>query len=196
MIQHTIEFVEEVPANHETGGIAAHYKCSVCNKLFSNAAGTAEITEEALPTTRLYKVDLAALTDDIILLDGDIVSGKLGSDSKIMIADGGTVTLRNADITCLTGDAEYAGITPLGDATIIIEGTNTVKGGKITAYGGNSAAGIGSGEEGSCGNITIAGTVTRVTATKGTNAPRSIGAGKGGRCGTVIIEDETKVTLN
>ena len=45
-----------------------------------------------------------------------------------MDAAGAAVTLRDADITGL-GNKELAGITLLGDANVLIEGTNAVKGG-------------------------------------------------------------------
>ena len=63
----------------------------------------------------------------------------------------------------------------------------TIEGGTVTATGGMFGAGIGSGYYASCGDITIANTVTKVTATKGTSAPNSIGAGRGGSVGTVSI---------
>ena len=68
-----------------------------------------------------------------------------------------------------------------------------ITGGTITAKGGNYAAGIGTGKSSSnpavCGDITIANTVTKVTATKGADAPYSIGKGNGDKasCGTVTI---------
>ena len=68
-----------------------------------------------------------------------------------------------------------------------------ITGGTITAKGGSTAAGIGTGNgNGSpavCGDITIANTVTKVTATKGESAPYSIGKGYGGSasCGTITI---------
>ena len=68
-----------------------------------------------------------------------------------------------------------------------------ITGGTITAKGGSDAAGIGTGTSdvgnSVCGNITIANTVTKVTATAGENAPHSIGKGSGGKasCGTVTI---------
>ena len=55
--------------------------------------------------------------------------------------------------------------------------------------GGSKAAGIGSGEDGSCGSITIENTVTSVTATKGSGAPNSIGPGQNGSCNSVTIGD-------
>ena len=79
------------------------------------------------------------------------------------------------------------------DACPVTCGDIIITGGTITAKGGLYAAGIGTGycdsDPAVCGNITIANTVTKVTATKGTDAPYSIGKGFGsnGTCGTVTI---------
>ena len=150
--------------------------------------------------------------------DGEVLTGTLASNVKISIAapvapaTTTTVTLKDADINgsgTLSGD--YAGITCEGNATIILEGTNTVKGfymsrsgiyiaenktltiqgsGSLAATGGGSysgGAGIGGSYRGTCGAITITSGVTSVTATKGSGAPNSIGAGSSGTCGTVTI---------
>ena len=54
----------------------------------------------------------------------------------------------------------------------------------------DKAAGIGSGEGGSCGNITITDGVTKVMATRGSLVVSySIGAGFNSTCGTVTIDD-------
>ena len=65
-------------------------------------------------------------------------------------------------------------------------GAITILGGTINATGGYGSAGIGSGwsSSGSCGTITIANTVEKVTATKGSGA--AIGKGTGS-CGMVTI---------
>ncbi|MBQ8292902.1 MAG: hypothetical protein IJX78_03725 [Bacilli bacterium] len=44
--KHNLEYVEEVPATHKSEGIASHYKCKDCGKLFG-AEGT-ELTEKDL----------------------------------------------------------------------------------------------------------------------------------------------------
>ena len=265
-------------------------------------------------------IDLGTLTADFEAQDDDILTGTLAGDYQITAAAGATITLRDADITCLTANAAYAGINPLGDLTILLEGANTVKGGQrympgiyvpenttltidgtgslvassggnfndespkaaapgigakrapgigrviaggsvvinggvITANGGNGAAGvggcasragnnlvsfgdiainggavtatgrdgapgIGSGNNtrcgnititggtvtatgdnkaagigggyssygrGACGDITIADTVTLVTATKGENADYSVGAVENALCGTITV---------
>ena len=57
------------------------------------------------------------------------ITGTLGAKVKISIADGAAVTLRNADINGENWEScSWAGITCMGDATIILKGTNTVKG--------------------------------------------------------------------
>ena len=97
--------------------------------------------------------------------------------------EGGVITAK--------GGSNGAGIgTDCGEATC---GDIIITGGTITAKGGDNAAGIGTGNRGEgqvvCGNITIANTVTKVTATKGEFASHSIGKGDSGNCtiGTVTI---------
>ena len=102
----------------------------------------------------------------------------------------GNIRIEGGVITA-QGGRSGAGIgTDCGIATC---GDIIITGGTITAKGGYSAAGIGAGDGGSyrvvCGDITIANTVTKVTATKGDYAPHSIGKGYGDKasCGTVTI---------
>jgi hypothetical protein len=93
----------------------------------------------------------------------------------------------------ITAQGGYGGAgigTDAGPATC---GDIIITGGTITANAGGRAAGIGTGASDSgnnvCGNITIANTVTKVTATKGEQSPYSIGMSYGGSasCGTVTI---------
>ena len=110
--------------------------------------------------------------------DGDILIGEAMVRYQISIADGAAVTLRNVTINA-DGDYDYgayAGITCLGDATITLEGTNSVCGfyedypgiyvpvgkrltiegaGKLTASSNGYGAGIGGAIDLSCGNIVI-----------------------------------------
>ncbi len=76
-------------------------------------------------------VTLPLLTADYEAKDGDTLIGKLAGQYKITIADGATVTLRDAEIKGEPNGSIYyrwAGITCLGDATIILTGTNAVSG--------------------------------------------------------------------
>ena len=50
---HTLTAVEEVAATCTADGVKAHYKCSVCEKLFEDADGKTETTADALKVTKL-----------------------------------------------------------------------------------------------------------------------------------------------
>ncbi len=52
-IAHNLTYVPAVAATEEAEGIKAHYVCSECNKLFSNAAGTIEVTAADLVIPKL-----------------------------------------------------------------------------------------------------------------------------------------------
>ena len=157
-------------------------------------------------------VDLSLLTGDYEAQDGDILTGTATSEQiHITVASGATITLKDATITSIPNDDshKWAGITPLGDATVILEGTNTVKGGRniypglfaatnatLTIKGTGSltastnqstkegAAGIGGGYSIACGNIRIEGGT--ITATGGGWAA-AIGSGSTASCGTITI---------
>ena len=102
----------------------------------------------------------------------------------------GNITIEGGVITAQGGNSGAGIGSDCGEATC---GDIIITGGTITAKGGSNAAGIGTGSGYSypvvCGAITIANTVTKVTATKGTNPPHSIGKGFGSKatCGTVTI---------
>ena len=144
-----------------------------------------------------------------------MLTGTLAGDYKITIADSAAVTLKEAVITCLTNDACFAGITPLGDATIILEGANVVKGGNYAYPGiyvpenktltidgagsldassdvndGGTGCGIGGGDRISAGNIVINGGT--ITATGGSEAA-GIGCGPGPETysGNIVINGGT-----
>ena len=163
-------------------------------------------------TEVIASIDLSTLAADYEAQDGDVLTGTLDGNAqpyKITIADGATVTLDGVTINGVSSsDVKWAGITCLGDATIILkdETTNTVKGfysgypgiqagptgtmlvikggsvgtGSLTASANGWAAGIGGGYQMTCGNIEIQGGV--ITATGGTS---TAGIGGGGNDGSV-----------
>ncbi|MBP3251303.1 MAG: Ig-like domain-containing protein [Prevotella sp.] len=151
-------------------------------------------------------VDLSTIYSDYEAKDGEILTGKLGTNVKISVADGATVTFNGVTIDFPYAWAwGWAGITCSGDATIILSGTNTVEGmnadhpgihiakgktltikgeGSLTVSGGNRAAGIGGGAKLDCGNIVIeAGTVNASSYGGGAG----IGGGDYGSCGNITI---------
>ncbi len=179
--------------------------------LYNKAAN--DYFDEPAPAQNI--VDLSTVTEDTVVENGYTITGTLKGDYKISIADGATVTLRNVDITCLTNDnnVPFAGITPLGDATIMLEGANTVKGGyenypgvfvpvgktltidgtgSLTASSNGYGCGIGGGYQIASGNIEIKG--GNITATGGQNAA-GIGSGGNASCGDITINGGT-VTAN
>ncbi len=143
----------------------------------------------------------------IVLVDKEVTAAT-GSETNrgtVTIADGDTYTLNN-NISVTTGPA----IKCLGDATIILTGSNTVSttsqnypaiqagpsgttltiqgSGSLTATGGMYGTGIGSGYDGTCGAIIISGGT--VTAT-GVYEAAGIGSGYDGTCGAIIISGGT-----
>ncbi len=156
-------------------------------------------------------IDLAKVTADLELKDGDVVFGTLDGVKqpyKISIADGATVTLNGASINGTNSSSyNWAGLTCAGDATIILAdgSTNTVKGfyeeypgiyvqpentltikgtGQLSASSNGYGCGIGGGWSKSSGNIAIEG--GDITAKGGKDAA-GIGGGKSGSCGAVTI---------
>lgn len=141
----------------------------------------------------------------ITAVDGDRISqSNSATANTITIPDGATVTLNGVNIST-TGP----GIICNGDATIILEGTNSVTStdntavligissttltisgsGSLTVTGGRGGAGIGSSREyGERGNIVINGGT--VTATGGEEAA-GIGSGVGTSCGNITINRGT-----
>ena len=154
-------------------------------------------------------IDLATVYEDITIEGRTILTGALNSQVKVSIADGAIVTLRDAAVTNSMNSKTYswAGLTCLGDATLILEGDNLVKGfydeypgiyvpvgSTLTIMGDGSldvssqgyAAGIGVGYSMDCGNIVINGGAITATGGQTTSA---IGGGKNHSCGDITISD-------
>ena len=140
--------------------------------------------------------------------DGTVISGTLSGRHKISIAPDATVILRDATIwpTSSNVDSPYAGLTCLGNATIILEGENyiasfndyfpairaaeggvlTIEGaGKLFAQGGSYAAAIGGPAQRPCGSIVVNGGY--IEATGGTNGGAGIGSGYDGSCSNITL---------
>ena len=152
-------------------------------------------------------IDLNTVSSDLTAGDGDILTGTLSGNRKISVASGATLTLRDVTINGVDDwQYKWAGITCLGDATIILDGSNTVKGfyneypgiyvpsgktltiqgttGSLNASSNGYAAGIGASYNDACGNIVIEGGI--ITATGGKRAA-GIGACYNKACGNIAI---------
>ena len=76
-------------------------------------------------------IDLSNLSESYIAVNGDVLTGKLPEEVnvKISITDGATVTLSDVTIEGYDDESyDWAGLTCEGDATIVIEGTNSIQG--------------------------------------------------------------------
>ena len=162
---------------------------------------------------------LTNLTTDKTFNNGDVITGTLTSNVKISIADGATVTLKDVTINGVDDhNCQWAGITCLGNATIILEGTNTVRGfkgdypgiqagptgklltingtGKLTATSNLNGAGIGGPYQSSCGDITINSGIINA---RSVNNGAGIGCGSknntNSSCGNITINGGT-ITAN
>ena len=153
-------------------------------------------------------VNLSKLTGDYTVANGDMLTGTLYGNYKISIAAGATVTLKDATINGTDNISyQWAGINCLGDATIILKGTNTVRGffhyqpgihvpsgstltivgsGSLNVSSNGGAAGIGGGMMDNCGNIVIEGGTINAT---GGRRSAAIGGGYYSSCGTITITD-------
>jgi len=168
--------------------------------------GSAEIKPKVYRVARSSRiVNLSKIASGFTAQDGDVLTGS-ATNKSISIAAGASVTLSDVIIS----DNSHPGLTCSGDATITLVGTNSVatthydypaiqagpsgttleiKGdGSLTAMGGGFSAGIGSGFNGTCGNITISG--GNITATGGSDGA-GIGSGYGGKCGKITISGGT-----
>lgn len=154
-------------------------------------------------------VDLAKLSAHYEARDGDVLSGMMDGNYQITIAEGATVTLRNAVIYGVNElECPWAGITALGDATLVLEGSNIVKGfyeelpgifvpegkkllvkgnGKLDVSSNGLAPAMGSSvyKDGiDCGNIEIQGGSIRAT---GGEDSAAIGSALLTSCGSIVI---------
>jgi len=194
-----------------TSGGKGYYKTLTTTKSYAASNGYSvswKMTQGA---------NLSMLTAAYTAQNGDKLTGTLASNVKISIADGATVTLDGLSINASGSwtSGNYAGITCEGNATITLEGTNTVKGfankypgifvssgktlvingtGELNASSngsydtGSGGAGIGGGDKMNCGNIEIqSGTVTATGNADGAG----IGGGQNANCGDISISGGT-----
>ncbi|MBO7567045.1 MAG: InlB B-repeat-containing protein [Bacteroidales bacterium] len=177
-------------------------------KFFTKAALAAAFVFLGIVAFAQSTVTLTSSTGEITLTDGQTLTGTGGAKTRVIIADGATITLSGVNIAFEKYDA---GITCEGDATIVLAAgtTNTVVSGSVgitvaqnhtltimgtgtlnaTGYDGNAGIGAAKGPTSdyisTCGNIIIREGTIR--AQGGSNAA-GIGAGDGySQCGNIFI---------
>ena len=185
-----------------------YYKLTLTGK--GDYSGTKTLTFNVENAT-----DLASVTGNYVIQDGETVTGTLGSKVKISIADGATVTLSGITIRGEDNEAyKWAGLTCLGDATIVLaDGTENTVGRFYQYYPGifipenktltiegsgtlnvctsdsshdkEGAAGIGGHKSANSGNIVIKDGIINV---KGNAWAPGIGCGYGKSGGYIRIE--------
>ena len=149
-------------------------------------------------------IDLSLIEGLLEAVDGTVLTGVAGPDVRVTVPDGAMVKLR--DVSLVAPGDDYAAITCLGDATLILEGANAVKAhhgeypailpaegktltikgkGSLQASAGGKAAGIGCGYQRSCGSIVIK---SGVIVAWGGYMSAGIGSGYQCACGDIIIE--------
>ena len=129
-------------------------------------------------------IDLSTVTVATTAQNGDVLTGTLGTNVQISIADGATVILNNVNIngSGTWKSSDYAGLTCLGDATIILSGTNTVRG--FSGY----YPGLQAGPAGKTLTIKGTGSLTALYANVNYPGGSGIGAARLVACGNIVIE--------
>ena len=136
------------------------------------------------------ETNLAAVSGHCTINNGETLTGTLGGNYKISIADGATVVLKNATISYNGKGADYAGLTLLGDGTLVLaDGTTNSAIGGLDGDGYSNWPGIyvpvGK-------TLTINGNTGVLNAARGGNdtvdgSPAGIGASWENSCGNIII---------
>ena len=180
----------------------------------ANDGGSHEGSDMSLPPGAGFnRVDLSTLTEDYTFKDGDVLTGTLDGTKtviKLSVAPDAKVILSGAQILGKDHGQfvnQWAGLTCLGNATIILDGENTVRSfnrmypciqagpdgskliitgdGKLTTEG-TSSAGIGVSNYIACGDIEIQGGDLTLK-----DCGIGIGSGAYGSCGNITISGGT-----
>lgn len=161
--------------------------------------GSTALAKNKIYTVTKGLIDISTLASAYTAQNGDLLFGTGDQDTHISIADGATVIFHGINITDVSNDKNWSGVTCLGSANIVLSGTNTVWGyntfypgiyvprGKTLTISGDGTLNASSTQ------------YTGGVASPGGNAA-GIGAGPGktsdlGGCGTIRILSGTIVAI-
>ena len=116
---HNLQFVPQVDATYDATGVSAHYECTRCHKLFSDATGAVEVTVASLVIPKLEKPTEPPTPGETYLLGDADNSGEVDiSDATyIQRVDVGIITPDAAAVK--RGDVDGSGDLEVSDATWI-----------------------------------------------------------------------------
>ena len=173
-------------------GIAGSCRLTIADKATVVLCGV-DITNIPNRFTHAYAGITCAGDATIILAEGTTnkVMGGYENYPGIYVPEGKTLTIKGSGTLESSSQGWSAGI---GGGKDLACGNIVIEEGTIIAEGGANAAAIGSGWLGSCGDIVIRPTVTRVTLIRKRGGVIAIGAGKDATCGKVTIADGAQVT--
>jgi hypothetical protein len=173
-------------------GIAGSCRLTIADKATVVLCGV-DITNIPNRFTHAYAGITCAGDATIILAEGTTnkVMGGYENYPGIYVPEGKTLTIKGSGTLESSSQGWSAGI---GGGKDLACGNIVIEEGTIIAEGGANAAAIGSGWLGSCGDIVIRPTVTRVTLIRKRGGGIAIGAGKDATCGRVTIADGAQVT--
>ena len=196
-----VEWSAKLPKQTAVGEYPVYYRVlgdNTHHNTVSYLLGTASIKKAEF-------VDLSTIDYTYWATDGDILTGKGHPDAHILCGAGVTVTFRDIDLTQFGEGHDWAGFCVAGNATIILEGTNKLKGclpkypgllvnksneviikgdGTLEVEAGGRAAAIGGGPANQCGRIVIDGGT--IIARGGDDSP-GIGGGPTKSCKGITI---------
>ena len=143
-----------------------------------------------LNTSYTVTKTLTASTGELTLQRGDVLTGTGGANTRLKIEEGATVVLNGVTNTAITKEESIPGIECLGNATIILVGTNSVTG-RENAAGifvpeGKTLTILGSGSLHATG-----GNTSSTALGYGLIGGAGIGGTEGTSCGSIIIQGGT-----
>lgn len=159
----------------------------VYDKIYDLSSGWTTVT--AGEFWLIEGTDLAGLTIDD---NAKVTLNNINMNRPIGCNGDATIILADGSINMISAPSNEAGIKPGGSTKTLIIDAETAGTGKLMVYGGDNAAGIGTKYDTDCGNIEIkGGVITAQGGQYGAGIGSSTGSGSSGNCGKITISGGT-----